>query len=63
MKARDYLKRWRGAWVSQSCGCPTLDFGSGHGLVVREFENHIRISADGVESAWDSLSPSLSASP
>ena len=26
----------RGAWVAQLVNCPTLDFGSGHDLTVRE---------------------------
>ena len=39
---------------------PTLDFCSGHDLMVGEFESHIRLCADGVEPAWDSLSPPLS---
>ena len=28
----------RGAWVAQSVKHPTLDFSSGHDLMVREFE-------------------------
>ena len=39
---------------------PTPGFGSGHDLMVREFESHIRLGADSAEPAWDSLSPSLS---
>ena len=52
-----------GAWVTQSVERLTLDFGSGHDLIVREIEPHIRFHADGAEPAWDSLSPSLSAPP
>ena len=37
----------------------TLDLGSGHDLMVCEFEPHVRLCADSVEPAWDSLSPSL----
>ena len=37
--------------------CPTLDFGSGHDLMVHEFEPHVRLCANSGESAWDSLSP------
>ena len=37
---------------------PTLDFGSGHDLVVREFEPRVGLHAASVEPAWDSLSPS-----
>ena len=36
-------------------------FGSGHDLLVHEFEPHIRFSAFGTEPALDPLSPSLSA--
>ena len=39
---------------------PTLDFGSGHDLMVGELEPHIRLCADSEEPAWDSLSPPLS---
>ena len=38
---------------------PTLDFGSGHDLMVGEFKPCVRLCADSVEPAWDSLSPSL----
>ena len=54
---------FRGVWVAQSAKHPTLDFGSGHDLIVREFEPHIRLCTDGAEPAWDSLSLSLSAPP
>ena len=41
---------------------PTLGFGSGHDLMVCEFEPCIGVCAGSVEPAWDSLSsPSLSA--
>ena len=43
--------------------CPTLDFDSGHDLTVREFETGVRLCADSMEPAWDSLAPSLSAPP
>ena len=39
----------------------TLDVGSGHDLMVCEFEPHIGLCADSEEPARDSLSPSLSA--
>ena len=41
----------------------TLDFGSGRGLVVHEFEPHFRLGAGSVEPAWDSLSLSLISPP
>ena len=34
----------------------TLGFGSGHDLMVHEFEPYIGLSAAVVELAWDSLS-------
>ena len=40
-----------------------LGFGSGHDLTVREFKPCMGFFADGVQSAWDSLSPSLSTPP
>ena len=48
-----------GAWLAQSVEGPTLDFSSGHDLMVHEFKPHIRLCADSVEPAWDSLFPSL----
>ena len=39
---------------------PTPDLGSGHDLTVCEFELGIGLCNDGIEPAWDSLSPSLS---
>ena len=38
----------------------TLDFGSGHDLMTFEMEPRIGLCCDSMESAWDSLSPSLS---
>ena len=52
-----------GAWVAQSVKHLTLDFSSGHDLMVHEIEPHCGLCADSVEPAWDSLSPSLSAPP
>ena len=40
----------------------TLDCSSGHDLTVHGFQSHLRLSAGGMEPAWDSLSPSLSLS-
>ena len=51
-----------GACVAQSVKHWTLDFSSGHDFTVCEFEPHVGLHADVVESAWDSLSLSLSLS-
>ena len=40
--------------MAESVEC-LLDFGSGHDLMVCEFEPRIGLCADIVESAWDSL--------
>ena len=50
-------------WVAQLVKHPTLDFGSGHDLAVHEIKPCIRLCADSVEPAWDSLSPPLSVPP
>ena len=42
---------------------PTLDFRSGHDLMVHGIEPNARLGADSTEPPWDSLSPSLSAPP
>ena len=42
---------------------PTLDFSSGHDLMVNEIEPQVGLCADNAEPAWDPLSPSLSALP
>ena len=52
-----------GARVAQSVKRPALGFGSAHGLTVRGIEPRVGLRADGVEPAWDSLSPSLSLHP
>ena len=49
--------------MAQSVECLTLDFGLGHDLTVRVFEPCVGLCDDSAESAWDSLSPSLSAPP
>ena len=50
--------------MAQSVKPPTLDFGSGHDLMVHGFELRTGICPDSAEpeAAWDSLSP-LSAPP
>ena len=45
-----------GAWVAQWVKRPTVNFGSGHDLMVCEMEPHVRLCADSTEPAWDSLS-------
>ena len=49
--------------MAQSVKCLAFGLGSGHDLAVGEFEPRTRLCADGVEPAWDSLSPSLPAPP
>ena len=46
--------------MAQSVKYPTLDLGSGHDLMVHEIEPRVGLCTD---SAWDSLSPSLSGTP
>ena len=43
--------------VAQLVQHPTLGFGSGHYLTVCGFEPCVRLCADSVKPAWDSLSP------
>ena len=52
-----------GAWVAQSAERLTLDFSSGHDLTVCGIGPHIRLRADSVEPAWDSLPTSHSLCP
>ena len=47
--------------MAQSVKHPTLDFGSGHDLMVHEFKPRVGFSAESTEPAWDSLSLSLAA--
>ena len=49
-----------GALVAQSVKRPTLDFSSGHDLMVREFEPPVGLCPVSVEPAWGSFSPPLS---
>ena len=48
-----------GPWVAESVKPLTLGFGSGHSLMVHEFEPCIRLSAVSVEPALDPLYPSV----
>ena len=45
----------RGTWVAHLVECPTLDFGSGHGLLIHGIKPHITLRADHAEPTWDSL--------
>ena len=49
--------------MTQEVKHPTLDLSSGPDLTVHEFEPRVRLCADGLEPAWDSVSPSLSSPP
>ena len=51
-------ERRRGAWVAQLVEHPTLDLGSGHDFMVREFEPGIGLCTDSVQLAGI-LSPPL----
>ena len=42
--------------MTQPLKCPTLDLGSGHGLMVCRFDPHSRLSVGSMRPAWDSLS-------
>ena len=55
-----FFENWDegGTWVAQSVQCATLDFHSGHDLLVRGFEPGVVLCADGAEPALDPLSPS-----
>ena len=40
-----------GPWVALSVKCPTLDFGSGHDLTVRETEGQVGLCTNIAEPA------------
>ena len=48
-----------GAWVAQPVKRLTLDFGSGHDLMVHGIELQAGLCADSTRPAWDSLPLSL----
>ena len=56
-------RRARGAWEVQSVKYLTLDFSSGHDVMVREFKCHVGDSALTVRSLLGILSLSLYLSP
>ena len=49
--------------MAQSVQHPTLNLGSSHDLMVPEIEPHVGLCTHNADSAWDSLSPSISAPP
>ena len=49
--------------MAQLVKCLTLNFGSGHDLMVGGMEPRVRLYTDSMEPAWDSLSLFLSAPP
>ena len=49
--------------MARSVKRPAFDLDSGHDLMVGEFEPRVRLYADSVKPAWDSLSVSLSLPP
>ena len=53
---------WRGTWVAQSADHPTLGFSSGRDLAVCEIEPRVKLCADSMEPAWDSVSAAFSLS-
>ena len=65
VRCRDHLKGkiFRGVWVAESAECPTLDFSSGHDLMVHGFGPQVSLCTGSEEAAWVSLSTSLCPSP
>ena len=53
------VSKTQGAWVAQSVECFTLDFRSGHDLMVRETEPCVGLCADNTEPAGDFSVPFL----
>ena len=45
--------------MAQLVKCLPLNHSSGHDLAVCEFKPRTRLCTDGLEPAWDSVSPSL----
>ena len=61
-----YFKKCRSVWgarVAQSVKYLTVDLSSGHDLKACEFKPCTGLCANGMESAWDSVSSSLCPSP
>ena len=53
------LEMFKGTWVAKSVEHPTLGFGSGHNLMVCEFEPRIGLHTDTGEPAWGLFDPPL----
>ena len=53
-------KKRRGAWMAQSIKRPTLDFGSGHNLMVCEMERRVGFYTDSTARSLLGISLSLS---
>ena len=49
--------------MAQSIKPPTLDFSSGHAVMVHEIEPQVGLYTNSMGSAWGSLSLSLSVPP
>ena len=57
------FERFWGTWVAQSAEHLTLGFGSGHDLLIHGIEPCIRLCANSMEPALDSLCPFLCPCP
>ena len=64
IQTSDFFQKgnFRGAWVDQLVKHPTLDFGSLHDPTAHGFKPCVRLCAETMEPAWDSLSPAPSLS-
>ena len=63
LEVPELFKFPRGTWVAQLAGYPTLDFSSGHDLMVCGFEPRVRGSSLVVQSLLRILSLPLSLCP
>ena len=45
----------KGTWVAQSVKHPTLDFDSGHELILHWIKPHAGLRADSTEPAWKEI--------
>ena len=58
----NFKKSW-GTWVTQSIKRPTLDFGSGHGLMVHGLQPHVGLCTGSMEPSWGGEGFSLLSGP